>query len=63
MTAPAVLATALSQVLDRLAAGDLDVDLTSVDGLAAAATAQQALADGRSSGKHVVRLAAPPVLG
>ncbi len=57
-TAPARVSAALRQVLDHLAAGRLEVELTSIDGLANAAEAQQALAEGRGHGKQVVRVGA-----
>ncbi len=56
---PMRLAAALDAVLGRLAAGELDIELTSVEGLAAAPCAQQALAEGRGPGKQVVRVARP----
>lgn len=55
-TAPEKVAQALREVLDRLATGQLALDVTPVDGLAAAAGAQQALAEGRGAGKYVVRV-------
>lgn len=55
-TAPALVAGALTRVLAHLARGDLDIELTTVNGLAAAAGAQQALAEGRGSGKQIVRM-------
>ncbi|MGI8594604.1 MAG: quinone oxidoreductase family protein [Solirubrobacteraceae bacterium] len=57
-TAPERVAAALRGVLDHLAAGELDVELSVVDGLAGAAEAQQALAESRGRGKHVVRVSA-----
>lgn len=57
-TAPARVASALTRVLDHLAAGHLHTELTTVEGLAAAAGAQQALAEGRGVGKQIVHLAA-----
>jgi NADPH2:quinone reductase len=53
-TNPGRIAATLRQVLDHLAAGALDLDVTIVDGLSAAAEAQQALADRRGSTKYVV---------
>lgn len=58
-TAPAMLAEALRQVLDHMMAGRLDIEVTTVHGLAAAADAQQALAEGRGPGKQVVQIHAP----
>ncbi len=55
-SAPARVATALARVLNQLAVGDLDIELTAVGGLAAAAAAQQALAEGRGRGKHIVHV-------
>jgi NADPH2:quinone reductase len=57
-TAPARLSTALTEVLGHLVVGDLDIELTSVNGLDEAAAAQQALAEGRGPGKQVVELIA-----
>jgi len=54
-TAPARVARALHRVLDHLAAGDLDFELTELDGLTAAPEAQTALAEGRGRGKQIVR--------
>ncbi|MFK4090049.1 zinc-binding alcohol dehydrogenase family protein [Kribbella sp. NPDC020789] len=54
--APGLIGEALTEVLQLTAAGKLTIDVTVVDGLAAAADAQQALADGRGTGKYVVRL-------
>ena len=51
---PARVATTLRHVLDQLAIGALDLDLTVIDGLSAAAAAQQALANGQGSVKYVV---------
>ncbi len=56
--APARVANALKEVLENLAAGNLDIDYVTVDGLANAAEAQQALAEGRSHGKQIVDIAA-----
>lgn len=55
-TAPATVAEALQQVLDHLLADELDVEVTTVEGLTAAPAAQQALAEGRGNGKQVVRV-------
>lgn len=57
-TAPARFSTALTEVLGHLVVGDLDIELTSVNGLGEAAAAQQALAEGRGRGKQVVELIA-----
>lgn len=54
-TAPARVARALHRVLNHLAAGELDFDLTELDGLTAAPQAQTALAEGRGRGKQIVR--------
>ncbi len=53
-TAPTRVTAALAQVLQHLATGVLDVDIQTVDGLAGAPAAQQALAEGRAPGKQVV---------
>lgn len=53
-TDPLRVAATLRQVLDHLAAGALDLDVTIIDGLSAAAEAQQALAERRGSTKYVV---------
>lgn len=55
-TAPARVAATLQVVLNHLAAGELDIELTSLDGLAAAPHAQQALAEGSGRGKQIIRL-------
>jgi NADPH2:quinone reductase len=57
-TAPERVAAAMRDVLNHLAAGELDIELTSVDGLEAAPEAQQALAEGRGHGKQIVRVTA-----
>jgi NADPH2:quinone reductase len=57
-TAPERVAGAMHDVLCHLAAGELDVELTKVEGLGAAPRAQQALAEGRGRGKQVVRVRA-----
>lgn len=54
--APWLLAAGLSRTVAHLAAGELDPQITVVDGLDAAPAAQQALAESRASGKQVVRL-------
>jgi NADPH2:quinone reductase len=54
--APDRVAHALKAVLDDLAQGAHAATVTIVDGLDAAADAQQALAEGRGQGKQVVRL-------
>jgi NADPH2:quinone reductase len=57
-TAPERVAAAMQDVLNHLAAGELDIELTPVDGLEAASDAQQALAEGRGHGKQIVRVTA-----
>jgi NADPH2:quinone reductase len=57
-TAAGRVAGAMHDVLDHLAAGELEVELTKVEGLDAAPQAQQALAEGRGRGKQVVRVKA-----
>ncbi|GAA3561026.1 quinone oxidoreductase family protein [Kribbella ginsengisoli] len=54
--APWMVAEALTEVLQRLGRGELQVEPTVVDGLENAPEAQQALADGRGEGKYVVRV-------
>jgi NADPH2:quinone reductase len=54
--APARLATTLTSVLDQLADGSISVDVTVLDGLEAAADAQQALAEGRGDTKYVIHV-------
>ncbi|MEV6415480.1 zinc-binding alcohol dehydrogenase family protein [Kribbella sp. NPDC051718] len=54
--APWMVAEALTEVLQRLSRGELQVEPTVVDGLEHAAEAQQALAEGRGEGKYVVRV-------
>lgn len=56
--APTRVAGALARVLDHLAAGHLHTKLTTVEGLVAAAGAQQALAEGRGPGKQIVHVTA-----
>jgi NADPH2:quinone reductase len=56
--APERLAAALRTVLEQLATGQLDTEVTSIDGLAAAPNAQQALAESQGRGKQIVRVAA-----
>ncbi len=58
-SAPWRVAAALGAVLALLATGELEVELTVVNGLDGAPQAQQALAEGRGRGKHVVRVVAP----
>jgi NADPH2:quinone reductase len=57
-TAPGRVASAMHDVLNHLAAGELEIELTRVDGLDAAPQAQQALAEGRGRGKQIVRVVA-----
>ncbi|RZU11167.1 NADPH:quinone reductase-like Zn-dependent oxidoreductase [Kribbella rubisoli] len=54
--APELIGAALREVLELVAEGELTLEFTTIDGLAAAADAQQALAEGRGAGKYVVRL-------
>ncbi|WP_432875389.1 quinone oxidoreductase family protein [Kribbella sp. CA-245084] len=54
--APEIIGAALREVLELVAEGELTLEFTPIDGLAAAADAQQALAEGRGAGKYVVRL-------
>lgn len=54
--APDIVAGALRQVLAYLAAGELEIEVSTVHGLAGAPAAQQALAEGRGAGKQVIRL-------
>ncbi|MFC6159996.1 quinone oxidoreductase family protein [Kribbella jiaozuonensis] len=54
--APEIIGNALREVLELVADGQLTLEFTTIDGLAAAADAQQALAEGRGAGKYVVRL-------
>ncbi|MER7251191.1 zinc-binding dehydrogenase [Kribbella sp. NPDC000426] len=56
VNAPELIGAALSEVLELVAGGQLTLDFTTIDGLASAADAQQALAEGRGAGKYVVRL-------
>jgi NADPH2:quinone reductase len=55
--APDVLAAALGTALELMATGQSTADVIVVAGLAAAAGAQQALADGTGKGKYVVQVA------
>ena len=55
--APVRLAATLERVLEQLASGDLSLEVTVLDGLARAAQAQQALAEGRGETKYVIRIA------
>lgn len=54
--APERVTAALRRVLGHLAVGALEVELSLVAGLAGAPEAQQALAEGRGSGKQVVQV-------
>jgi NADPH:quinone reductase len=54
--APQRVRAAMTRVLDLLAAGELTIELRVVDGLERAADIQQELADGRGSGKRVIRV-------
>jgi NADPH2:quinone reductase len=54
--APARLSATLTSVLDQLADGSISVDVTVLDGLEAAADAQQALAEGRGDTKYVIHV-------
>ena len=54
--APERLREALRRTLGHVAAGTLRVDVNLALGLEAAADAQQALAEGRGRGKHVVQI-------
>jgi NADPH2:quinone reductase len=54
--APHLIAEALADVLAKVKAGEVSIELTAVDGLDRAAEAQQALAEGRGAGKYVVRI-------
>ncbi|MFD7586616.1 zinc-binding alcohol dehydrogenase family protein [Kitasatospora sp. NPDC059811] len=56
-TAPERLARAIRTVLDLLAAGDLTLPVTEVPGLTAVPAAHDAMAEGRATGKYVVRVA------
>ena len=53
---PLVVREAMSNVLDLIARGPLNPQVTVVNGLAATASAQQRLADGLGEGKYVVRV-------
>jgi NADPH2:quinone reductase len=57
---PERVAAALREVLARLAARQLDVELHELDGLESAPQAHDELAAGRGSGKRVVRVAQAP---
>jgi NADPH:quinone reductase len=59
---PERVASALRDVLERLATGSLDVELHALDGLESAPRAHDELAAGRGSGKRVVRVARPASL-
>jgi len=54
--APDLFTEALTDVLAYMESGDLDIEMTVVAGLHAAAEAQEALAQGSASGKQVVRV-------
>jgi NADPH:quinone reductase len=56
--APERVALALRWVLDEMAAGRLHLDVTLTEGLATAADAQQALAEGRGATKYVSHIEA-----
>ncbi len=55
--APGVVASALRRVLDLIAAGRLDIPLTRLADLEDVPEVHDRLADGRGSGKYVVRIA------
>lgn len=55
-TAPTTVAGALTDVLTQLANGTLNLDPTVAVGLQHAAEVQQLLAEGRGSGKYVIRI-------
>lgn len=57
-TAPHFITEAMRTVLDHFRAGTLTPDVTVLDGLAQAPAAQQALADGDATTKHVIRVSA-----
>jgi len=57
-TAPDRVASAMHNVLNHLAAGQLDIELTLVNGLDAAPRAQRALGEGPGRGKQIVRVTA-----
>jgi NADPH:quinone reductase len=54
--APGIIGNALREALELVAEGQLTLEFATINGLAAAADAQQALAEGRGTGKYVVRL-------
>ncbi|CNF03747.1 NADPH quinone oxidoreductase FadB4 [Mycobacterium tuberculosis] len=56
VSAPARVADALRRVLDLIATGRLDVDVTEIGPLTEVAGIQQLLADGRGVGKYVAKL-------
>jgi NADPH:quinone reductase len=58
-TAPHRVRAAMMRVLDLLLARELTVELRVEDGLERAVDVQQELAEGRGSGKRVIRVAAP----
>jgi NADPH:quinone reductase len=53
---PATVGRAVATALDLVSEGAFTVEVTVTDGLESAAEAQQALAEGRGRGKHVIRL-------
>ncbi len=55
-TAPQRLTSALGRVLQQMVVGTLQLEVTVLDGLAAAGEAQQSLAEGRGATKYVIRL-------
>ena len=55
-TEPERIRGAMTRVMDRLAAGSLAVDPIVLEGLSAAAAAQQRLADGTGAGKYVIKV-------
>jgi NADPH2:quinone reductase len=55
--APERVGAAITEALSLVAEGVFQVPVTETDGLASAAEAQQALAEGRGRGKHVIRVA------
>lgn len=55
-SAPERVTAALRRVLDLIAAGRLDVDVTEVDSLSDVPAVHQLLADGRGRGKYVARV-------
>jgi NADPH:quinone reductase len=57
-SAPERLRSALRAVLQHMTTGTLQLEITVIDGLAAASEAQQSLAEGRGATKYVTRLQA-----